>query len=89
MDKPRHTLLEFPCIFPLKIMGEAHPALTQTVLTIVQNHDPNFDGASMGTRLSSAGRYLSLSCSINAVSQAQLDALYRELTAHPSIKVVL
>lgn len=86
---PASTLLEFPCTFPLKIMGRADAALTPTVLDIVQRHAPDFDGATIVTRPSSSGRYLSLTCTINATSKAQLDALYRELSGHPLVKVVL
>lgn len=86
---PADTLLEFPCAFPLKIVGRADDALAPTVLEIVRRHAPDFDGKTMVTRASSAGNYLSLTCTINATSKAQLDALYRELSGHPLIKVVL
>ena len=83
------TLLEFPCAFPLKIMGLANDALAQAVLEIVARHAPGYDGSTMEMRASSGGKYVSLTCTINATSKAQLDALYRELTAHPLVKVVL
>lgn len=85
----RDTLLEFPCAFPLKVMGLANVALAQTVLNIVLVHAPDFDGATMEMRASSGGKYVSLTCTINATSKAQLDALYRELSSHPLVKVVL
>lgn len=83
------TLLEFPCAFPIKIMGPADAALAQTVLEIVLRHAPDFVAATMAMRASSGGKYLGLTCTINATSQAQLDALYRELSTHPMVKVVL
>jgi putative lipoic acid-binding regulatory protein len=86
---PAETLLEFPCDFPLKIMGLADAALAQVVLAVVVRHAPGFDGASMEMRASSGGKYVSLTCTIKATSKAQLDALYMELTAHPLVKVVL
>lgn len=85
----QETLLEFPCAFPLKIMGRAEDALAQAVLDIVLRHAPDYDGATMEMRASSGGNYLCLTCTINATSKPQLDALYRELSAHPLIKVVL
>ena len=92
-DKPQQdaqeTLLEFPCAFPLKIMGLASDGLAQAVLAVVLRHAPDYDGATMEMRASSGGKYLSLTCTINAQSKAQLDALYRELSAHPLVKVVL
>ena len=85
----RDTLLEFPADFPLKIMGLADEALAPTILTVIQRHAPDFDGSAVETRASSGGKYTSLTCTINATSKEQLDALYRELSAHPMVKVVL
>ena len=89
MPEQQDTLLEFPCAFPLKIMGLSSDALAQTVLAIVQRHAPDFDGTTMEMRASSGGKYVSLTCTINATSKAQLDALYGELSGHPLVKVVL
>ena len=83
------SLLQFPCDFPLKIMGHAVDELAQTVLTIVTRHAPDFDGARMEMRSSSGGNYLSLTCTVIATSKPQLDALYTDLSSHPMIKVVL
>ena len=85
----RETLLEFPCDFPLKIMGPAAADFAPTIAAVVSRHAPGFDPAAMAMRPSRAGNYLSLTCTVRAVSQDQLDALYRELTAHPMVKVVL
>ena len=86
---PAESLFEFPCDFPLKIMGLADPELAQDVLEVVLRHAPDFDGATMEMRPSSGGKYLSLTCTIRATSRPQLDALYGELSAHPRVKVVL
>ena len=83
------TLLEFPCAFPLKIMGLAQNDLAQEVLAVVRRFAPDYDGKDMEMRASSSGKYVSLTCTINAQSKAQLDDLYRALTSHPLVKVVL
>ena len=83
------TLLEFPCAFPLKIMGQASDDFTRTVVAIVLRHAPDYSDASTEVRASSTGKYLSVTCTLNAISREQLDALYRELTAHPLVKIVL
>ncbi|MBT0962157.1 YbeD family protein [Denitromonas iodatirespirans] len=88
-DEPRASLIEFPCAFPLKIMGVKVDAFAQTVAEVVLRHDASFDPATIEMRPSSKGTYLSLTCTVWAVSQPQLDALYRELTSHPMVKVVL
>jgi putative lipoic acid-binding regulatory protein len=88
-EEGRTTLLEFPCEFPIKIMGARVDDFAQTVLDVVLRHAPDFDAATMQMRPSSKGNYLSITCTVNATSQAQLDALYVELSSHPLVKVVL
>jgi putative lipoic acid-binding regulatory protein len=88
-DPVEPSLLEFPCDFPIKIMGKRVDGYAQAVLEIVQRHAPDFDGATVEMRSSKQGSYLSLTCTVHATSRAQLDALYLELTAHPLVKVVL
>lgn len=88
-ELPRETLIEFPCDFPIKIMGARVAGFAQAVVEVVVEHDPGFDAATVQMRPSSKGNYLALTCTVRAVSQAQLDALYRALSSHPMIKVVL
>ncbi|MBA4742508.1 MAG: DUF493 family protein [Azoarcus sp.] len=88
-EAERATLIEFPCDFPIKIMGARVEGFAQAIVEVVQRHDEGFDAASVEMRPSSKGNYLALTCTVRALSQAQLDALYRELTAHPMVKVVL
>jgi len=89
MTEERTTLLEFPCAFPIKIMGARVDGFAQAVLDVVLRHAPDFDAAAVQMRPSSKGSYLAITCTLNATSQAQLDALYRELSSHPMVKVVL
>jgi putative lipoic acid-binding regulatory protein len=83
------TLLEFPCDFPLKVMGAAADDFATAVCAVVVKHAPDFDAATVEMRASSGGKYVSLTCTVRATSKTQLDDLYRELTAHPLVKVVL
>lgn len=89
MTETRQSLLEFPCDFPLKIMGARHDEFAQTIAAVVIRHAPDFNPATMEMRPSKAGNYLALTCTIRATSQPQLDDLYRELSSHPMVKVVL
>jgi putative lipoic acid-binding regulatory protein len=89
MSDEKTTLIEFPSAFPIKIMGEAQDGFAQAIVEIVIKHAPDYDAASIEMRPSSTGRYLGLTCTITATSQEQLDALYRELSGHPLVKVVL
>ncbi len=89
MAPEQETLLEFPCDFPLKIIGATREGFAQAVVAVVRKHAPDFDAATVEMRPSKAGNYLSLTCTIRATSKPQLDALYRELTGHPWVKIVL
>ena len=80
---------ECPCAFPLKIMGPAQNDLAQEVLAVVHQFAPDYGGKNMEMRASSSGKDVSLTCTINAQSKVQLDNLYRALTSHPLVKVVL
>ncbi|ARU32411.1 DUF493 domain-containing protein [Sulfuriferula sp. AH1] len=87
--KPEDSLIEYPSDFPIKIMGAAHPAFEQTIVELVLQHAPDFDTGTVECRPSKAGNYLSITCTIRATSREQLDNLYRALTAHEMVKVVL
>lgn len=88
-DPPPQSLLEFPTDFPIKIMGKAADGFAQAVLDVVLRHASDFDATSMEMRASSGGNYLAFTCTIRATSREQLDALYRDLSGHPMVKVVL
>jgi uncharacterized protein len=89
MPDPEAPLLAFPCEFPIKIMGLTQKGFAQAVIAVVARHAPDFDPATMEMRPSREGKYLSLTCTIRAVSREQLDALYRELCDHPMVTMVL
>jgi putative lipoic acid-binding regulatory protein len=89
MIDPKDSLIEYPCEFPVKIFGETRPDFAQTIANVVIAHAPDFDSASIEMRSSSNARYISLTCTIRATSREQLDNLYRELTSHPMVKMVL
>jgi uncharacterized protein len=82
-------LLSFPTDFPIKIMGRRVDNFAEEIVAVVRRHAPDFDAATVEMRTSRAGNYLGLTATIRAQSRAQLDGLYRELTSHPLVKVVL
>ena len=83
------TLIEFPCDFPIKVMGETHADFTAEVIKTIHTLEPNFDADNIELRGSSGGKYISLTCTVHVTSKLQLDNIYRALTAHPMVKVVL
>jgi len=82
-------LADYPCDFPIKILGHTRAGFAQAILEIVRRHAPDFDGSSMEMKSSKRGKYLSLTCVIRADSREQLDRLYRELCDHPMVVMVL
>ena len=89
LPQPAESLLQFPTAFPIKVMGLTRDGFAQAIVTVVQKHAPDFDPATVEMRASRRGKYLSLTCTVNAVSRAQLDDLYRDLTSHPMVAMVL
>ncbi|WP_179401124.1 HP0495 family protein [Burkholderia guangdongensis] len=89
VDTPKESLLQFPCDFPIKIMGKAHPEFKDTIFKVVSVHDSEIDVEKIEERASSGGNYTGLTITVRATSQAQLDDIYRALTGHPMVKVVL
>ncbi len=83
------TLFEFPCDFPLKVMGRHSEEFRSIVLGIVQKHTGPVDASRIEERPSKDGSYLSLTYTFEAQSREQLDALYRELTSCEKVLIVL
>jgi putative lipoic acid-binding regulatory protein len=83
------SLLEFPTAFPIKVMGKRADGFAQAIVDVVHKHAPDFDASTLEMRASREGNYLSVTATVNATSREQLDALYRDLTAHPMVKIVL
>ena len=83
------TLIEFPCMFPIKVMGEVHDEFTSTVIKIIKQKNKDFDPSTIKMKGSSEGRYISLTCFVYVTSKPELDDIYRSLSTHPMIKVVL
>jgi putative lipoic acid-binding regulatory protein len=83
------SLIEYPSRFPIKVMGLQADGFARAIAVIAKEFDPDFDETTMEHRPSSAGKYLGITISVKATSREQLDALYRALTMHPMVKVVL
>jgi len=90
-DKPLEleSVLAFPTAFPIKVLGRREGGFTTAVIEIVTRHAPDFAPGTIETRPSREGKYISLTATVNATSQEQLDALYRELCDHPTVVMVL
>ena len=85
----RDTLLEFPCVFPIKAMGRNDASFQTLVENIVLNHAEIHTGHPVTTNASGSGNYLSVTVTIEAQSKDQLDRIYQDLTDCEHVLVAL
>jgi putative lipoic acid-binding regulatory protein len=88
-DSRQESLIKYPSRFPIKVMGAKVDGFVEAVTSIARHFDPAFDEASVELRDSKAGNYLGITITVNATSREQLDELYRTLSTHPMVKIVL
>ena len=86
---PEQSLIEYPCDFPIKVMGANVEGFVTAVTHVARQFDPGFDASTVEIRPSKGGNYLGVTITVRATSRPQLDALYRTLTTHPMVKMVL
>jgi uncharacterized protein len=89
MPENQDTTIEFPCDFPIKIMGRASLAFEANIVAIVRKHSPEIGEGAFKIRHSKEGAYVSITATIPAKSKQQLDAIYKELTANKQVLMVL
>jgi len=83
------TLLNFPCVYPIKAVGQQAHEPERVVRALVAVHVDDADVLAVDTRPSRGGRYLAVTVTLRASSRAQLDALYRDLSAEPRLVWVI
>ncbi len=86
---PEQSLIEYPSRFPIKVMGLNADGFVRAMTTIAERFDPAFDAATVELRPSKSDKYLGVTLIITATSREQLDELYRTLSTHPMVKMVL
>lgn len=86
---PKDSLIDYPSAFPIKVMGERTDGFVHAIASIARQFDPAFDPSTIELRESSGGKYIGVTITVTATSREQLDELYRTLSTHPMVKVVL
>jgi len=86
---PEQSLIEYPSAFPIKVMGAHVEGFVEAVVSVAMQFDAAFDASTVETRPSKGGNYLGITITVTATSREQLDELYRTLSSHPMVKVVL
>ncbi len=83
------SALEFPCEFPIKMMGRDTPEFRSTARSLVEKHVGELDDERVQATLSRNGRFVSVTVTVTATSQQQLDDIYRDVTAHDDVLMAL
>lgn len=86
---PEQSLIEYPSQFPIKVMGQNVVGFVDAIAAVALQFDPGFDAATIEQRPSKGNNYLGVTITVTATSREQLDELYRTLSTHPMVKVVL
>jgi putative lipoic acid-binding regulatory protein len=86
---PEQSLIEYPSQFPIKVMGLNVDGFVNAITSVAERFDPSFDAATIELRASKGDKYLGVTITITATSRQQLDELYRTLSTHPMVKMVL
>jgi uncharacterized protein len=81
--------MNFPTVFPVKVMGANQDDFEHLVVEIIRKHAAVVEDELVASRLSRNGRFISVTVHINAESQEQLDNIYRELSAHERVLMML
>jgi putative lipoic acid-binding regulatory protein len=89
MSDNEETLLEFPCDFPIKVMGKAEPGFEAMVVELVSRHTGELMETAINSRLSRGGKWISITINLRAQSKAQLDAIYQDLSSHEKVVMAL
>ncbi|MCW8407600.1 DUF493 domain-containing protein [Legionella sp. PATHC035] len=83
------TLIEFPCYFPIKIIGNNSAVFFEEIKQITITHFPNIEDEALSHKMSKDSNYLAITVTVYAENQEMLDTFYRAVTQHPEVKMVL
>ena len=85
-DPPR---IEFPCDYPVKVMGAAADDFEAFVVAVMERHAGPVPAERVSVRASGKGNWLSVTVTIVATGEAQLRAIFEELKASGRVQMVL
>ncbi|MCU7811197.1 MAG: DUF493 domain-containing protein [Candidatus Thiodiazotropha sp. (ex Notomyrtea botanica)] len=89
MSEEEESLLQFPCDFPIKVMGKAEPGFDAMIVELVRKHAPDLHEGAVSSRSSKGGKWVSVTVTLRAESKSQIDAIYLDLTAHEKVVMAL
>ncbi|MDG2017902.1 MAG: DUF493 domain-containing protein [Porticoccaceae bacterium] len=89
MSEDKKPKIEFPCKYPIKVLGEAHQELIEHVLRVMNTHAPKIAESDLKISHSSKGKWQSITLFIIATGKPQLDAIFADLKTSSRVKMVL
>lgn len=89
MKEPDVPKIEFPCDYPIKVLGVSSDAFEGIILEVCERHAPGFDQQSVASKASRNGTFTSLTITITATGPEQLEALHQDLLATGHVKMVI
>ncbi|MGB0458563.1 MAG: YbeD family protein [Porticoccaceae bacterium] len=89
MSDAKKPEIEFPCQYPIKVLGDAHTELNQHVVDVMNTHAPKITESDLNIKNSSKGKWQSITVTITATGKPQLDAIFADLKTSARVKMVL
>lgn len=89
MSEQEPPKIEFPCDYPVKVLGRSVPHFELTILEIFERHAPGFPRHRMSSKASREGTFISLTILITATGESQLEALHTDLLATGLVQMVI
>lgn len=77
--------LEFPCNYPIKIVGEASEGFELEMVALIREHAPDLGEGAVSVRTSRGGKYVAISIALVAQSREQVEAITAALRTHPKV----
>ncbi|MBV1932168.1 MAG: DUF493 domain-containing protein [Porticoccaceae bacterium] len=89
-DSPQNPpKIEFPCAYPIKVLGNKSEELRSHVMVVMERHAPGFDELAITVRDSRNGTYQSMTVTITATGEEQLQAIFSDLKTSSLVRMVL
>ncbi len=83
------SIIEFPCAFPIKMMGRDTAEFRATARALIEAHVGSVADEAVQMNLSGKGNFVSVTITVTATSQRQLDDIYRDVSGHDDVLMAL
>lgn len=83
------SVIDFPCEFPVKMMGHNSPEFRTTARALIEKHAGEINDSAVQESLSRNERFVSVTITITATSQQQLDDIYQDVSSHDDVLMAL